>query len=87
VTLYQRRQWEAACMRADRAEEFPPRRDWWADDEAFLRKHYDARGPVWCGVRLNRSPEAVRWHVMQVRARDELSRFARQYLGKPSLLA
>lgn len=84
---YQRRQREAACNRAERAEEFPPRRDWSADDEAFVRKHYDARGPVWCGVRLNRSTDAVKWHVMKMRARDELAAFARQYLGTPSLRA
>ncbi len=80
MTLYQRRQWEAACKRWERAEEFPPRRSWSDTDDAFLRKHYASKGDVWCGVRLNRTAEAVRWHMVAIRAQDALAEFSRQYL-------
>lgn len=85
--FYQRRQWESACACAEAADDFPPRRPWTEDDEAFLRRNYDRNGNVWCAVRLNRTPEAVRWHMMALRARDDLSAFARQYLGTLSLRA
>lgn len=77
---YQRRQWDKACRRADLREECPPRRPWSEDDNAMLRRNYP-RGDVWCAVRLNRTPEAARWHMMALRSRDALAAFARGWLA------
>lgn len=44
-------------------------RPWLTVDEGVLTNNYEKRGPVWCAARVNRTPEAVRWHWMAMRRR------------------
>lgn len=66
---YQRRQWELACRRHDRREEYPAPRPWTQAEEALLLANYNRRGCVWCAVRVDRTPEATRWHWMVMNRR------------------
>jgi hypothetical protein len=47
------------------------RRHWRTGEESLLSAHYETKGPTWCAVRLNRTPNSVRWHWMAMRRRDK----------------